>query len=315
MTTPTGNDPLAGEPLCALVGPTASGKSALALEIAARAGAEIVSLDSMQVYTGMDVGTAKPLAAERARVAHHMLDLVLPSERYDVQRWLRELRPVLDGIRARGRRALFTGGTGLWLQALVAGLFEGPDVDRELRERIEARVREQGSPALHAELAQRDPRSAARIHPNDAKRIVRALEVLEQTGRPLSEWQTQWSAPALRTRRLAGLELPVAELDRRIVLRTRALLAAGWPEEAARIRATCGFGPTAIQALGYAEALELFDGSLAFDAAAQRIAQRTRQLARRQRTWYRRFRDVHWISPESRAPADLADEALRALGW
>jgi tRNA dimethylallyltransferase len=315
MTQPDPHDPLQGATLHALLGATGSGKSALSLPLAERAGAEIVSLDSMQVYRGMDVGTAKATATERARVPHHMLDLAPPSERYDVQRFLRELEPVLAGIRARGARALFVGGTGFYLKALCDGLFRGPDPDPELRARLEARARAEGSPALHAELARVDPLAAARVHRNDAKRVVRALEVQLQTGRALSDWQTQWGSPAARPRRLVGLDLPVPVLDRRIAERTRAMLAAGWPEEAARIRATCGFGPTAAQALGYAEALELHDGRIGFDEAAARIALRTRQFARRQRTWYRKFPDITWLRAENRAPADLVEEALRALGW
>ncbi len=311
-TTPrTDPDPA----LRVIVGPTASGKSELALRVAERAGAEIVSLDSMQVYRGMDIGTAKPDAAERARVPHHMLDLVAPTERYGVHAWLRDLEPVLADLRARGRRALFVGGTGLYLKALAGGFFEGPEHDPALRALLERRAAELGGAALHAELSAVDPPSAARLHPNDHKRVVRALEVHAQTGRPLSYWQTQWKQAPARALRIVGLERDVPDLDRRIRQRTRALLVAGWPEEAARIRATSGFGTTAAQALGYAQALELFDGRLDLDAAVEAIVLATRQFARRQRTWYRKFPAIVWLRPESRAPADLADEALGALGW
>ncbi len=309
------SDPLAGEELVALIGPTASGKSDVALLVAEATGAEIVCLDSMQVYRGMDVGTAKPTPEERARVVHHMLDLADPNERYDVTRFLAELAPALAQVRARGRRALFVGGTGFYLKVLSAGLFRGPDVDPELRAGFEARARDAGGAALHAELMRVDPRSAARLHPNDVKRVVRALEVQAQTGRPLSEWQTQWSSSPSRARRLVGLEVGVPELDRRIAARATRMLAAGWPAEAARIRETTGFGPTAVQALGYAEALAVHDGKLEPAVAAQRIAQATRQFARRQRTWYRKFPDVIWIPAENRAPADLASEVRRALCW
>ena len=309
------SDPRAGEELVALIGPTASGKSDVALLVAEACGAEIVSLDSMQVYRGMDVGTAKPTPAERARVVHHMLDLADPDERYDVTRFLSDLAPALAAIRARGRRPLFVGGTGFYLKVLSAGLFRGPDVDPVLRAGLEARARESGGAALHAELMRVDPRSAARLHPNDVKRVVRALEVQAQTGRPLSAWQTQWSSSTSRARRLIGLEVSVPELDRRIALRAARMLAAGWPAEAARIRDTTGFGPTSVQALGYAEALFVHDKQLGAEEAARRITQSTRQFARRQRTWYRKFPDVTWIAAENRAPADLAGEVQRALGW
>ncbi len=309
------HDPLGGTPLAALIGPTASGKSAVALLVAESCGAEIVSLDSMQVYRGMDVGTAKPDAEERARVAHHMLDLADPSERYDVTRFLADLAAALADVRARGKRALFVGGTGFYLKVLSAGLFRGPDVDPALRAGLEARARTDGPLSLHAELVRADPRSAAKLHPNDVKRVVRALEVWRQTGRPLSAWQTQWGSGASTPRTLVGLEVAVPELDRRIARRAETMLAAGWPAEAARVRDTTGFGPTAIQALGYAEALAVHDGALAPSEAAARIALATRQFARRQRTWYRKFPDVAWVAAENRAPADLADEVRRALGW
>ncbi len=309
------HDPLRGTPLVALIGPTASGKSAVALHVAEACGAEIVSLDSMQVYRGMDVGTAKPDAAERARVPHHMLDLADPSERYDVTRFLSDLEEAVTSIRARGRRALFVGGTGFYLKVLSAGLFRGPDVDPVLRAELEQRARDSGPQALHAELARADPISAAKLHPNDVKRVVRALEVWQQTGKPLSAWQTQWGSATFAARTLVGLEVAVPELDRRIARRAREMLAAGWPAEAARVRDTTGFGPTAAQALGYAEALAVHDGELDALEAARRIALSTRQFARRQRTWYRKFPDARWIAAENRAPADLAGEVQRALGW
>ncbi len=306
------DDPLDVEPLHALVGPTASGKSAVALAVAERAGAEIVSMDSMLVYRGLDVGTAKPSAAERARVPHHLVDLVEPSERYDVQRYLRDARAAVRAIRARGRRALFVGGTGFYLKALVRGLFEGPPVEPALRAELEERARALGPDALHAELAAVDPDAAARLHPNDVRRVVRGLEVWRQTGRRLSDWQREWSAGAGRARVLVGLERGPDELERRIRARTRAMLDAGWADEARAVRERDGFGPSARQALGYAEALRLADGELERAAAEELIALRTRQFARRQRTWFRHFPDIRWIDA---GRADVVPETLAALGW
>jgi tRNA dimethylallyltransferase len=308
-------DPLQGETLHALVGPTGAGKSAVALLVAEASGAEIVSLDSMQVYRGLDVGTAKPTAAERARVRHHLIDVADPRERYDVHRWLADLARALEAIRTRGARALFVGGTGFYLQALLGGMFRGPDVDPELRAGLERRARDEGGLALHAELARVDAPSAARIHPHDTKRLVRALEIHAQTGRPLSAWQTQWGAGPARPRRLVGLDLSVAELDARIRARARAMLQAGWPEEAVRLAREGALGPTAVQALGYAEALDVHAGRRTPEEAAAAIALATRQFARRQRTWYRKFPDIAWIQAGARAPADLALEVQRALGW
>ena len=304
-----------------LIGPTAVGKSAAALALAERHGCELVSLDSMQVYRGLDIGTAKPSAAERARVRHHMLDLAGPEERFDVQRYLREFEPVAADLERRGARALFVGGTGFYLKSLTHGLFEGPSVDLELRARLEARYSSEGAAALHAELARVDPAAAARIHAHDRKRVLRGLEVHEQTGRSLSDWQREWgwhgreSAP--RPVRIAALACPMPELEARIAQRTAAMLTAGWVEEARAIRAGPGFGPTATQALGYAEVLELADGRIGREECTQRIVRKTRQFARRQGTWWRKL-DARWFPalPENRAgelPADRLGELARAL--
>jgi tRNA dimethylallyltransferase len=301
--------------LRALVGPTATGKSALALAVAERAGAEIVSLDSMQVYRGMDIGTAKPSREERERVPHHMLDLVDPDEHYDVQRFIADLEPVLAGIEARGSRALVVGGTAFYLKVLTHGLFEGPPSDPELRARLEEEAREVGSAHMHARLSKADPESAERLHPNDRKRVVRALEVLEQTGRPLSVWQQEWrdeqgERRAGRPRRLVGVGHATGDLDSRIRARTGRMLDAGWAEEAERVRRGCGYGPTAVQALGYAQVLRWVDGELTREECEQEIALRTRQFARKQRTWYRKFEEIVWLQGEL-----MVDQALDALGW
>lgn len=314
------DEAFAGLAVEALVGPTAVGKSALALELAERLDAELLSLDSMQVYRGLDVGTAKPSAAERARVRHHLLDLVGPEERYDVTRWLADAARAVREVRARGKRALFVGGTGFWLVALLRGLFEGPPVDEAVRARFERRYVEEGPERLHAELARRDPPSAARIHAHDRKRLVRALEVHEQSGRPLSHWQREWGwhesgVAALRAHRVLRLECAREELGARIEARARAMLAAGWVEEARAIRAGPGFGPTSAQALGYAEVLELADGRLEREAALARIVQRTRRFARKQLGWYRKLEQVETRSAprDASALARLADEL--ALRW
>jgi tRNA dimethylallyltransferase len=302
-----------------LLGPTAAGKSELALALAERAGAQIVSLDSMQVYRGMDVGTAKPGADDRARVPHHMLDLVAPDERYDVQRFLADLAPVLAELEAHGARTLLVGGTAFYLKALTHGLFDGPPTDPELRARLEREAQELGSPTLHARLIELDPLSAERLHPNDRRRIVRALEVLEQTGRPLSAWQGQWQDPsgqrrAGRPRRLVGLGHAQADLDARILRRTQRMLDQGWVEEALSVRATTGFGPTAVQALGYREVLELADGVIGRQECEERIALRTRQFARKQRTWYRKFEEIAWLQGEE-PMARAVEQALQAFAW
>ena len=307
-------DPFDREGLRVLVGPTASGKSDLALRICEHAEAEIISLDSMQVYYGMDIGTAKPSAEERARVPHHMLDLVEVHEVYDVQKFMAEARKVLADLQSRGKRALFVGGTGFYLAALLRGLFQGPPVDRELRAQLEARADTEGHEVLYRELTHADPESAERIHHNDVRRVIRALEVWFQTGRRLSDWQQEWNdqtSPREAQARLVGLSFPVPMQDRRIRERTKRMLAAGWMDEAVRLREQPGFGPGAIQALGYDTVLELADGKIDSIQALDQIALRTRQFARRQRTWYRKFA-IHWIEGGAE---DRFERALQHLGW
>jgi len=312
------SDPLDRDTLFFLVGSTAAGKTDLAPELARRAGAEILSMDSMLVYRGMDTGTAKPGPELRARAPHHLLDLVEVNEAFSVQLYQTHARRALEDCRRRGVRAVFVGGTALYLKALTHGLFGGPPVDRELRERLDRRVREEGGAVLHAELREVDPASAGRIHANDRKRLVRALEIFHQTGRPLSDWQRQWrqdgSEAGGRPRRVVGLGIDAGELERRIPLRTRALLAAGWVDEARALRADPGFGPTSSAALGYREVLRLADGEIDAEECEALVNLRTRQFARRQRTWFRRFPEIEWIHP-SKDPAGSADGVLKAFGW
>ncbi len=292
-------DSLDEHPLTFLVGPTASGKSDFAPELARVLGAQIASLDSMLVYRGMDIGTAKPGRELRARVPHHLIDLVEPSESYSVSRYVDDARDVVQTLRASGHGTLFVGGTALYLKALTHGLFRGPEVDQALRVELERRWTEEGRDNLFAELQRVDGPSAARLHPNDRKRVLRALEVHGQTGRALSDWQREWrdgdGRSAGRARRIVALELSVEELDRRIPLRTRALLDAGWVDEARRIRERPGFGVTASAALGYSDVLEFADGKISRADCEARVNLRTRQFARRQRTWLRQFPEILWI--------------------
>jgi tRNA dimethylallyltransferase len=314
------DDPLDRAPLCVLVGPTASGKSELALAVAERAGAEILSMDSMQVYRGMDIGTAKPSATERARVRHHLLDLVEPDESYDGRRFLEDARRAVAEILERGGRALFVGGTGFYLAVLLRGLFDGPEADTDLRARLERQREERGAQRQHAELQRVDPAAAERIHPHDAKRVVRALEVWEQTGRRLSDWQSEWGlqdSERVRRARLVGIRREDAELEERIRDRAARMLDAGWREEVLALRDRGGLGQTACQALGYAEVLEWAEGRLAREEVLERITLITRQFARRQRTWTRKF-PIDWI--EVVADEAVPDEgrvrrALQTFGW
>lgn len=306
-------DPLDRQPLWCLVGPTASGKTALALDLCEELGAEVLSLDSMLVYRGLDIGTAKPSKSEQARVPHHLMDLVCPSEPYDVQQYLAAARCALSDVQGRGARALFVGGTGFYLAALLRGLFEGPPADRELRARLEGDREVAGAEAFHQRLAQADPKAAHRLHPNDGRRVIRALEVLEQTGRTLTDWQDDWNAepgPRQKQARIVGLSVEREVLEERIRARAAIMLDQGWREEAVAVRDGPGFGPSAMAALGYSEVIAWDAGELTREEAEERIAVRTRQFARRQRTWYQKF-DITWIPAD--AP-DLQDQARTALG-
>jgi len=290
-----------------LVGPTATGKTDLGVELARAHGLEVCSLDSMLVYRGMDIGTAKPTEAERGGVPHHLIDLVDPPERYDVQRFREDALAAARGIADRGSRALFVGGTGLYLQVLVHGLFDGPAIDRALRARLEERGRVEGGEVLYRELMAVDPTLARRLHPNDARRVIRGLEVFEQTGTPLSTLQSQWASGAPRPARIVGLDPEREAWEAKVRARTDAMLAAGWIDEVRAIVDGPGFGPTSRQALGYAEILAHLAGELERDALPELVARRTRQFARRQRTWYRRFDDIAWM------PHDL--EGIARVAW
>jgi tRNA dimethylallyltransferase len=288
-------------PILVILGPTASGKSDVALAVARSAGAEILSVDSMQVYRGMDVGTAKPGAAERAEVAHHLLDVVNPGEPFTVARFV-ELADALIADAAQRRVPLVaTGGTPLYYKALFEGLFEGPGADDATR----ARLRELSNEELYRRLSEADPAAAQRIHPNDQKRLVRALEVHELTGRPISSFQTHWTSGGRRHPAVwVGLDWDRDALNRRINARVKAMLAAGWLEEVRGLLKTYGtLSHTAAEATGYRELIDHLNGKQTLDESTEQIKIATRQLARRQMKWFRRFRDVTWIPGDQ--PAEL----------
>ncbi len=294
----------------ALVGPTASGKSALALDVARRLrDVELVSVDSMQVYRGMDIGTAKPTAAEQAEIPHHLLDLADPTEDFSVARFQAEADVVIADIEARGHRALLVGGTGLYLQAVVDGLRlpgQWPAVRAELEAEAERDLAAVG--AMHRRLADADPAAAARIEPGNARRIVRALEVTLGSGRPFSSFGPGIDAyPAATRFRLAGVWLPRAVVNERIQARYDEQVAAGFLDE---VRALPdGLSRTAGQALGYRELLGHLAGDATLAAAVDEAVARTRQFARRQRSWFRRDPRITWLGA-ARNPVDLLPALL-----
>lgn len=302
---------MAGHPFAnafVLTGPTGSGKTALGLELAERLGAEIISMDSMALYRRMDIGTAKPGRAERARVEHHLVDVLEPWESSTVAWWLDRARRCYAQIGRRGRRALFVGGTALYLQALLFGIFECPPADPDLRRRLADEAADAGAARLHERLARVDPLAAARIHENDLRRVVRALEVWELTGRPISAWQRQWPANAERERsaaetasgpRILCIDLPRDELYARIDDRVARMVRQGLEEEVRGL--LCLRRPpsrAACQAVGYKEMLACVSGRCSHAEAVALIRRNSRRLAKRQLTWFRRIPGCVWASPE-----------------
>lgn len=285
-----------GEDCWFLSGPTASGKSALAIPLARQLGAEIVSVDSMAVYRDLDIGTAKPTGAERSMVPHHVLDVVSAARPYSIAQWLEDASRAVADCRSRGRRILFVGGTPLYLRAVRDGLAPLPPADHDLRRRLADEASTAGPECLHDRLRGIDPVSAARIHPRDAKRLIRALEVAQTTGRPLSAAFAPAPNPLFESR-LMIVDLPRATLYDRIDRRVERMFAAGLVDETrAALAQPGGIGPTARQAAGYAEAIELLEGRIDLAAAIRRTQQRTRQLAKRQLTWLRSFPAAIWIA-------------------
>ncbi len=295
-----------------IVGPTAGGKSALAIELAdalrtrTDTHAEIVSADSMQVYREMDIGTAKPTPEERARIPHHLIDILDPAEPFSVDRWLSLAERCIGELREGGVLPIVVGGTHLYAKALLEGLFPSPEPDPGIRARLAGM-----DPRARRELLERvDPAAAARIHPNDVRRTVRALEVWETTGTPISELQRQWDAGRVRPDALlVGLEWPAETLSRRINARVKDMMARGFLDEVRALHEAGRIGPNAAQALGYRQLIDHLEGRLTLDEAVERIKIETRRFAKNQRTWLRRLRtlpDALWLDAEGACAPDLA---------
>jgi len=292
-------------PVIAVVGPTAAGKSTLGIALAEALGGEVVNTDSMQLYRGMDVGTAKVTDAERGGVPHHLLDIWDVTEAASAAAYQRLARTTVDALRAAGRAPVLVGGSGLYVRAVLDRL-EFPGTDPAARARLEAELAVLGPGALHERLGGLDPAAAVAILPSNGRRIVRALEVIELTGRPFT---ATLPAPAPYYDAVQiGIDLEPAALDARVDSRVDAMWAAGLVDEV-RALAAIGLrdGPTASRALGYAQVLRLIDGELTEDEARAQTKQATRRFVRRQRSWFRRDDRVHWLDA---ARPDLLDAAL-----
>jgi tRNA dimethylallyltransferase len=299
-------------PAILLMGPTGAGKSSVALEIAERCGAEIVSVDSALVYRGLDIGTAKPERSARERIPHHLIDILDPAETYSAGQFLRDAERIIDEIRGRGRLPLLVGGTMLYFHALLHGLAELPGADPELRRELDERKAQRGIADLHAELARVDPEAAARIHVNDPQRTQRALEVFYLTGSPISRLQAERRRPLLATGAIRIVICPGrrADLHRRIEQRFHAMMATGFLDEVRALRSRGDLSATlpSMRAVGYRQLWAHLDGLYGLDEGVRRGIVATRRLAKRQMTWLRTVPEAHWIETgEDRVHGQIAD--------
>lgn len=282
-----------------LTGPTASGKTAAGVALAQRLGAEIISLDSMAIYRGLNIGTAKPSPAEQGGVPHHLIDLIEPDQEFSVVQYVAAAEKVVAEIAGRGRVPLFVGGTPLYLKALLRGIFEGPPADWDFRHELEAFAEREGEEALHRRLEGVDPATARRLHARDRRRVIRALEVYEKTGTPISDLQQQQfeRARPAEACRVFMLNWPRAELNERIDRRVEAMFAAGLVDEVRKLLASSrGLGRTAGQAVGYREVAAHLRGELELAETMELVKIRTRQFAKRQMTWFRSLSECRIIA-------------------
>jgi tRNA dimethylallyltransferase len=297
-----------------ILGVTASGKGHVAFDLAESTGAEIISIDSMKVYRGMDIGTAKPPKEARERINYHVIDVVEPSESFSVAAFLEAASAAIEQIENRRKGIIAVGGTALYIKSLLYGLFEEAGTDEHIRTRLQARAEAEGPAVLHRELTQIDP-AADRINPNDARRIIRALEVYKITGRPISAFQKQWQTPARQNDwTIIGLRRGKADASSRINKRVRKMIAGGLVDEVkALLNEEKPLSKQARCAIGYAEIIEYLNGRMDLDEATELIKRNTRRLAKSQRTWFKTFRDVHWIDVEPDEPSEKIFERARTL--
>jgi len=304
------------QPLLVIAGPTATGKTAAAIDVARHFDGELVGADSVQVYRGFDIGSAKPTQDELGGLAHYLLDVLDPDQDVDAVAYAKLADAAIRDIRDRGRLPVVVGGTGLWIRALVRGLVDVPPVDQNVRQRLETVASTEGAPALHARLAQIDPISADAVHPNDTLRIVRALEVYEQTGTPLGTLRADHALGEPRYR----AALVVLEMDREqhgavIERRAKQMLDAGWIDEVRSLRARWGDDIRPFGSVGYREVLAHVRDEVPLEETLRRIRKSTRVYARRQRTWFKGEPGVSWRceSAELREPSGL-DRVAMELG-
>jgi len=304
------NAPKKKPPIVVICGPTGVGKTDFAVELAAAFDGEILGADSMQLYRRMDIGTAKPSPAQRSRIRHHLVDAADPDEEFDAARYAREARAVVDTLLERGCLPFVVGGTGLYITALLRGIFPSPRIEPAVRDRLARRAEADGSPAMHQRLAEVDPEAAVRIHPNDTFRILRALEVFEQTGRTITELHRKHRFADVRYHALKiGLTADREALYRRIDRRVDRMMADGLLEEVRGLLAK-GYPPSlkSMQSLGYRHMIDFLQGRCTLEEAVIQLKRDHRRYAKRQLTWFRADKETVWLGPEEE---DRAREMIR----
>jgi tRNA dimethylallyltransferase len=299
-----------------ILGLTASGKGRLAFELAKNLDAEIISVDSMKVYRRMDVGTAKPSLEQRQQIRYHLINIVEPSDSFSVGAFHEVVLEAIEQIKKRGKKIIAVGGTALYIKALLYGLFEGPGSDEQVRTRLRRRIEAEGPAKLHRELSMIDPVAAERINPNDSRRIIRALEVYQITGEPISSFQKQWETHSVQSAgddinhdwTIIGLRRKRTDINSRINQRVKKMILAGLVDE---VKSLLGeekpLSKQARCAIGYAEIIQYLEGRVDLKEATELIKKNTRRLAKGQRTWFKTFRNVHWLDVE---PNETAEEIL-----
>jgi tRNA dimethylallyltransferase len=298
-----------------ILGVTASGKGWLAFNLAEHLGGEIISIDSMKVYRRMNIGTAKPSEDARRQINYHLIDIIEPSESFSVGRFLELAGAAIDQIKNRNKPVIAVGGTALYIKALLYGLFDGPARDEQIRLRLKQRAQAEGLETLYKQLVEIDPAAAQKIHANDLKRIIRALEVYELTGKPISGFQQQWQIPAAGHKwTIIGLRREKTVENSRINQRVKNMIEAGLVDEVKSLLAEDK--PLSMQArcaIGYAEIIDYLNGKTTLDDAVELIKKNSRRFAKSQRTWFKTFRNVHWLDISPDEPAEKILERTKTL--
>ncbi len=298
-----------------ILGVTAVGKGGLAFDLAKTLGGEIISIDSMKVYRRMDIGTAKPSQERRSQIPYHLIDVVEPSDAFSVDQFLDRTRTAVSQIQTKGKRVIASGGTAMYIKALLYGLFDAPASNPEIRQKLIQEADNVGLETLHLRLCAIDPEAAGRIHRNDQKRIIRALEVFELTGKPISHLQKQWSSPASGDWLVIGLKRDKEIESKRINLRVKLMIEKGLKQEVESLLSEpAPLSMQAAAAIGYAEMIQHIEGRLSLDEAIEQIKINSRKLAKAQRTWFKTFQNVCWIElTEDAAAEEVLQKTLSVL--